>query len=132
MGHLFCPNIFVIEVINNVSCNFFYGGNNFLSLLLIDFAILCVFDAVSKVVITALSQKNFESNLGIPESQELFSGLLVVISKRECLQIAGAQYLLFWPSYINFKFKRKKHFFSLKYFFCKKMSIIQSIFKIRL
>ena len=66
--------IFLIEVLN-VTCNFFYADNNFLSLRLIDFAFVRIFEAVSKVVITALSQKLFESNLGIPESRELFPGL---------------------------------------------------------
>ena len=67
---------FIIKVLNNVSCNFFYEDNNFLSLRQKDFAYLRIFDAVFKVVITALSQKIFESNLGIPESRELFPGLV--------------------------------------------------------
>ena len=71
---------FLIEVLNNVSCNFFYEDNNFLSLCLIDFAFLRIFDAVSKVVITGLSQKIFESNLGIPKSRELFPGLLTRVT----------------------------------------------------
>ena len=69
---IFFVPIFLIEVLN-VTCNFFYADNNFL--LLIDFAFLRRFDAVFKVVITALSQKNFESNLGTSESRELFAGL---------------------------------------------------------
>ena len=51
---------FILKVLNNVSCNFFYEDNNFLSLRLIDFTFLRIFDDVSKVVITALSQKIFE------------------------------------------------------------------------
>ena len=68
---------FLIEVLNKVSCNFFYEDNNFLSLRLIDIAFLSLFDGASKVVITALSQKIFKSNHGIPESRELFPGLKV-------------------------------------------------------
>ena len=71
---------FLIEVLNNVSCNFFYEDNNFLSLRLIDFAFLCIFDAVSKVEFTVLSKKIFESNLGISESPELFPGLVLIIN----------------------------------------------------
>ena len=67
---------FIPKVLNIVSFNFFYENNNFLSLCLIDLAFLRRFDAVSKVVITALSQKIFESNLGIPESRELFPCLV--------------------------------------------------------
>ena len=66
---------FLIEVLNNVSCDFFYEDNNFLSHHLIYFVFLCIFDAVSKGVSTALPQKIFESNPRIPESQELFPGL---------------------------------------------------------
>ena len=50
---------FIPKVLNNVSFNFFYEDNNFLSLRLIDFAFLRIFDAASKVIITALSQKIF-------------------------------------------------------------------------
>ena len=50
---------FILKVLNNVSCNSFYEDNNFLSLRLIDFTFLHIFDDVSKVVISALSQKIF-------------------------------------------------------------------------
>ena len=40
-----------------------------------------------------------------------------------------AQYLYFWPWYSNFEFERKI-FFYWKHFLCKKIAIIQSIFKI--
>ena len=66
---------FIIKVLNNVSCNFFYEDNNFLSLHLIDFAYLRIFDAVFKVINTTLPQKFFELNLWIPESPDLFPGL---------------------------------------------------------
>ena len=61
--------------------HFFYEDDNFLSLRLIDFTFLRIFDDVSKVVITALSQKILKSNLGIPESQELFPGLVILKSQ---------------------------------------------------
>ena len=51
--------LFLNEVLNIVSCNFFYEDNNFLLLRLIDFAFLRTFDDVSKFVITVLSQKKF-------------------------------------------------------------------------
>ena len=85
---------FLIEVLNNVSCNFFYEDNNFLSLRLIDFAFLRIFDAVSKVVITALSQKIFELNLGIPESRELFPGLSRKVLAHRILSRKLALFLL--------------------------------------
>ena len=47
---------FIPKVLNKVSFNFFYEDNNFLSLRLIELAFLLIFDAVSKVVITAPSQ----------------------------------------------------------------------------
>ena len=66
---------FLFKVSNKVSCNFFYEDNNFLLLRLIYFAFLPIIKDVSMVVITALSQKNFESNLGTSESRELFAVL---------------------------------------------------------
>ena len=57
---------FIPKVLNNVSFNFFYEDNNFLSLRLIDFAFLCIFDAVSKVEITTLSQKILARACGVP------------------------------------------------------------------
>ena len=67
-----------ISIFNNLTENFNTFTEHFLSLRLIDFAFLCIFDAVSKVLITALSQKIFESNLGISESPELFPGLVLI------------------------------------------------------
>ena len=64
--------IFLIEVLNNVSCNFFYEENNILSFHLIDFAFLRIFDAVSKLVITTLSQKILSQILGYQKGQNYF------------------------------------------------------------
>ena len=75
LSDIYFVPIFLIEVLNNVSCNFFCEGNNFLLLRLIEFSFLRIFDAVSKVVITAISQTIFELNLAIPESRKLFPGL---------------------------------------------------------
>ena len=48
-----------------------------LSLAQLSPSLLRIFDTVSKVVITALSQKIFELNLGIPESRKLFPSLAI-------------------------------------------------------
>ena len=64
--------IFIIIVLNNVSCNFFYEENNILSFRLIDFAFLRIFDAVSKLVITTLSQKILSQILGYQKGQNYF------------------------------------------------------------
>ena len=60
---------FIIKVSNN-------EDDYFLSICPIDFAYLCIFDAAFKVIIAALSQKIFDTNLGIPESRKLSPGLI--------------------------------------------------------
>ena len=65
---------FIPKVLNKVSFNFFYEDNNFLSLRLIELAFLLIFDAVSKVVITAPSQKKncLSQILGYQKAENYF------------------------------------------------------------